>query len=81
LAPCLYDNWFSEDKKKIIQSFAIITDDPRPEVLELGHDRTPISLDESKIDQWLNPQNHDANLIYNLLKTPKHDFYEHKWMM
>ncbi len=81
LAPCLYDNWFSSDKSKIIQSFAIITDDPRPEVLEMGHDRTPISLDERSLDQWLNPQNHDKDTIYSILKNPKHDHYEYNWMM
>ena len=81
LAPCLYDNWFSGDKSKIIQSFAIITDDPRPEVLEMGHDRTPISIAESNIDKWLSPQDHDKESIYSVLKTPKHDHYEHHWEM
>jgi putative SOS response-associated peptidase YedK len=81
LAPCLYDNWFSEDKSKIIQSFAIITDDPRPEILEMGHDRTPISISESNINKWLSPQDHDRESIYSVLKNPKHDHYEHHWEM
>ena len=81
LAPCLYDNWFSEDKKKIIQSFAIITDGARPEILEMGHDRAPIAIDETLMNKWLTPQNHDQNDIMNLLRSPKHDKYDSKWMM
>jgi putative SOS response-associated peptidase YedK len=80
LAPCLYDNWFSKDKSKIIQSFAIITDEPRPEVLEMGHDRTPIALNEDHLNSWLQPTNQEAKDLYNILKSPKHDHYVHDWL-
>jgi putative SOS response-associated peptidase YedK len=81
LVPCLYDNWFSTDKKKIIQSFALISDSARSEVKELGHDKTPIALDETKINAWLTPENYDKSVIYDILNTPRHDQYDHQWMM
>lgn len=80
LAPCLYDNWYSQDKQKIIQSFAIITDDPREEVEAMGHDRTPIALNEDNLDLWLNPQGHPISTIYQVLKSPKHDKYQYSWL-
>jgi putative SOS response-associated peptidase YedK len=81
LVPCIYDNWFSQDKKKIIQSFAMITDESMKGIKEFGQNNSPISLDESKLNNWLSPQNHSKNSIYEILKSPKHDQYEHNWMM
>jgi putative SOS response-associated peptidase YedK len=81
LVPCLYDNWYSEDKTEIIQSFAIITDDPRPEIEQMGHDRTPISLNEENLQKWLNPTQSDLEDVINVLKSPNHAQYGHKWAM
>ena len=81
LVPCLYDNWFSSDKKKIIQSFSLIADAARKEIKEFGHHKTPIALDESKLNNWLTPQNHSKESIYSILKTPNHDEYISNWMM
>jgi putative SOS response-associated peptidase YedK len=80
LVPCLYDNWYSEDKSKIIQSFAIITDEPRPEVLEMGHDRTPINLNELNLGKWLSPQNNDIQSMMTILKSPHHPQYLPNWV-
>ena len=80
LAPCLYDNWYSEDKQRIVQSFAIITDEPRKEILEMGHDRTPIALDEKNLDLWLNPYGQAKQDIYQTLYSPKHNHYNYEWM-
>ncbi len=81
LAPCLYDNWYSKDQSRIVQSFAIITDEPRPEVHALGHDRTPIALDENKLDAWLDPVPGRTDELIELLKEPKHDQYAHEWVL
>lgn len=35
--------------------FAIITDEPTPEILAAGHDRMPIHLSKDKMEDWLNP--------------------------
>ncbi|MCB0391327.1 MAG: SOS response-associated peptidase family protein [Bdellovibrionales bacterium] len=67
-APALYDNWVSADKKIQFASFAIITNDPPPEVAEMGHDRCPIFLNENSIDQWLQPEKNNKQKMYELLK-------------
>ena len=68
--PCLYDNWYSEDKTLVIQSFAIITTDPTKEVLAKGHDRSPINLPADKLDLWLKPETTDKQTVLSLLKQP-----------
>lgn len=78
-APCLYDVWENKEKTFKFYSFAIITDDPPPEVLKMGHDRCPIFLEEKDIDQWLNPQGKKISDILTLLKRKEKTFYEHQW--
>jgi putative SOS response-associated peptidase YedK len=80
LAPCLYDNWYSPDKSKIIQSFAIITTDPNPEVMEMGHDRCPININETQVETWLSPEKQDMDRILNVLQHPHKSYYEHAWV-
>ena len=79
LAPCLYDTWYSHDKKKIIQSFAIITTTPAPEVLKMGHDRNPINIRQKSINTWLSPEEHTIDEIISLLKLPKESYYDYRW--
>jgi putative SOS response-associated peptidase YedK len=51
LVPCLYDR--NEEGQYPLDSFGLITDDPNPEVLAAGHDRTPIVIRPDAIDEWL----------------------------
>lgn len=74
---CLYDNWFGP-KDEIIQSFAIITRDPEPEVLEAGHDRTPVNLERENIDKWLITDKRAPAEFLELLNNPHRPFYEHQ---
>jgi putative SOS response-associated peptidase YedK len=39
----------------VLDSFALITGDPNPEVLRAGHDRTPIVLKPENVSRWLHP--------------------------
>ena len=73
-APALYDSWVSKDNTMSFRSFAVITDDPPPEIEEQGHDRCPIFLQETRIDDWLQPQGKSAAHYYELLqyKEPVH---------
>lgn len=71
---CLYDNWFGEDGE-IIQSFAIVTRNPEPEVLEAGHDRTPVNLSHEDLDKWLITENKQPNQFLELLDNPHRPFY------
>ena len=77
-APCLWDEWTSKDGKIHFKSFAIITDEPRPEVQAMGHDRSPIFLDQNQISSWLNPK--DKNEIYKILKKVEKSKYEYNWV-
>jgi putative SOS response-associated peptidase YedK len=80
-APCLYDEWVSKDGQIQFKSFAIITDDPPPEVLKMGHDRCPIFLDKDEIDSWLNPGKLTKNMAYELLRKKEPVFYESNFSM
>ena len=50
-APCMYKRHENVGP----DAFAMITDDPPPEVLQAGHDRCPIFLKKENIDSWLAP--------------------------
>ena len=52
IIPCLFD--FNTEGEFPLQSFALITDEPNPEVAAVGHDRTPVIMKEKYIDLWLN---------------------------
>ena len=66
---CLWDRW--EKGGEYIDSFAMITDEPNPEVLEKGHDRTPIVLKEEHLQDWLQPQNESKQELYEMLGDKK----------
>ncbi len=78
-APGLWDHWESKDGKISFSSFAIITDDPPPEVAEMGHDRCPIFLQESAIDEWLTPAKKSKADMYEILKTKEEVTYKNMW--
>jgi len=78
-APCLYDTWKSLDGEIEFSSFALITDDPPPEVQAMGHDRCPIFLRENLIDQWLTPEGKSKEDIYELLKQIEKTLFAYEW--
>ena len=78
-APGIYDSWVSEDGKETIESFALITTDPRPEVQRTGHDRCPVFLKEDYIDDWLRPENETKEEIYEMLGHQEAGAYQYSW--
>jgi putative SOS response-associated peptidase YedK len=56
LAAGIWDSWTDKTSGEVINSFAIITDDPTPFLLEVGHDRQPVFLNWQDADFWLNQQ-------------------------
>ncbi|MCO4795582.1 MAG: SOS response-associated peptidase family protein, partial [Bacteriovoracaceae bacterium] len=66
-APALYDVWKSRDGNQTIESFALITNDPPPEIERMGHDRCPIFLKEEYIEDWLSPENETRDEVYEML--------------
>ncbi len=79
IMPCLYDIWRNEKGEEVLHSFALITDEPNPEVAAAGHDRTPIFLRESAIDDWLSPAGKSKEDLYAILREQRErPFYEHR---
>jgi len=76
-APVLFDNWSSKAGEISFSSFALLTDDPPPEIAEQGHDRCPIFLKEDKIDQWLDPTSKSKNDMYRILKDVESVYFDH----
>ncbi len=77
-APALFDTWTSSDSKISFSSFALITDDPPPEVSDAGHDRCPIFLRRDLIDDWLQPMDKSQQTLLEILKHREPTFFGHK---
>jgi putative SOS response-associated peptidase YedK len=75
LVPCVWDRW--EQNGEVLYSFALITDEPSPEVAAVGHDRCPINLTRSAAEAWLSPQGGDATALLELLEQRERPYYEH----
>lgn len=58
-------------------SFAMVTDEPPPEVAEAGHDRCPIFLDSNLLDDWLTPAGKSPEHLLGLLDHKEKTFYNH----
>ena len=76
LVPCVWDRWVRNDE--VLNSFALITDDPPPEVASAGHDRCPINLTRAAAESWLSPQGQNPEALLDLLKDRQRPFYEHR---
>lgn len=58
-------------------SFAMLTDEPPPEVAAAGHDRCPIFLGEKVLDTWLRPQPLSREELLALLSEKEKAHYLH----
>jgi putative SOS response-associated peptidase YedK len=58
LVPCLFDR--NEEGDEPLDSFGLITDEPNPEVLAAGHDRTPVVIRPESIQAWLDTRSVDS---------------------
>ncbi len=79
-APCLWDEWVSQDGSMVFRSFALITDDPPKEITQRGHDRCPIFLKEDLIDEWLSPKDHTEAEMLEILKIRENTYFNHSWV-
>lgn len=61
-----------------LDTFAMITDEPPPEVLAAGHDRCPVFLNEESVGNWLNPQGMKAIEVDALLDQKVKTFFEYQ---
>ena len=69
LAAGIWDKWTDSESGKVIFSFAILTDEPTPFILEVGHDRQPVFLDDKNANIWLDYKTLPAEEAYNFLKN------------
>lgn len=76
-APCLWEEWTSKDGSYSFKSFAIITNDPPPEIQTMGHDRCPIFIQKDHIDTWLQPKNKKD--VYKILSLNENVEYSYCW--
>lgn len=77
VAACIWSRWTGSDGE-ILDSFALITDDPPPEVAAAGHDRCIIPLRAQHIDAWLNPTPGDYGAMQAILEDRERPYYEHR---
>tara|TARA_B100000749_G_scaffold280899_1_gene281140 strand:+ start:241498 stop:242430 length:933 start_codon:yes stop_codon:yes gene_type:complete len=78
--PCIYDRWESKDKTQTIDSFALLTRDPPPEVEEMGHDRCPVFPKWSHLDDWLNIKTLDQKKAFQIFNDLEDVTYNHQWV-
>lgn len=53
LAAGIWEEWLDTETGEVLQSFAILTTDPQPSVLKIGHDRSPVFLGLDQARAWL----------------------------
>ncbi|MEQ1723426.1 MAG: SOS response-associated peptidase family protein [Pseudobdellovibrio sp.] len=67
----IWDSWLDTSNQTIVNSFAIITDEPPQFISEAGHDRCPIFLKDESLHEWLNPRNNSPDFLLKFLKNNK----------
>jgi putative SOS response-associated peptidase YedK len=77
LVACLCSHW-SESGQPDLLSFAVITDEPPPEIAAAGHDRCPVPIKPENIDAWLQPQSKKPAELYSILDDRERPYYEHR---
>lgn len=79
LVACVWSHWrATKPDEKDLLSFAIITDDPPPEIAEAGHDRYPVPIKPEYLDAWLNPDPGDLEAMDSILHDRPTIRYENK---
>jgi len=67
----IYDVWTSKTDGEIVESFAVLTDDPIPFVKSIGHERSPVFIFETAVDAWLAPGEQAPERLLEILRTSK----------
>lgn len=75
LVPCVWDRW--TEGEEVLNSFALITDDPPPEIAAAGHDRCPINLTREAAEAWLTPTVRSNAELFAILSQRHRPLYEY----
>ncbi len=65
----IYDEWVDKLTGEIFESYAIITTEPYEIVKKIGHNRSPVFLLQSKLEEWLEPKPKKSAALLEFLKT------------
>lgn len=77
LVPCIWDSWKGKGGE-VLNSFALITDEPPKEVLEAGHNRCPIVIQDEDIEKWLKPKGVVQEELFSILSNKIRPKYIHE---
>lgn len=74
----IWSHWYGGEGEDDLLSFALVTDDPPPEVSAAGHDRCIIPIKPENIDAWLNPDPENLSAMQAILDDRERPYYEHR---
>ena len=76
-APAFWDSCLIPEKNYRINSFAILTQDSPPDILNQGHDRSPVfpKKDIQLIKDWLSPSDFKEDYYYELFKNNEQECF------
>lgn len=77
LVACLWSHWTGKGEADLL-SFAVITDEPPPEIALAGHDRCIIPIKPENVDAWLNPEPGNLAAAYAILDDRDRPRYEYR---
>lgn len=77
LVACLWSHWSAPGEPDLL-SFAVITDEPPPEVAAAGHDRCLVPIKHENLDAWLNPDSSNLAALHAILEDRDRPYYEHR---
>jgi putative SOS response-associated peptidase YedK len=77
VAACLWSRWSAPGEGDLL-SFALITDEPPPEVAAAGHDRCIIPIKPEHVDAWLNPDPTNLAEVDAILDDRVRYVFEHR---
>jgi len=77
LVACVWSHW-TDGQAPDLRSFAVITDDPPPEIAAAGHNRCPINLKRENVGAWLTPAKRSTDELQAILGDRAMPYYEHE---
>jgi len=63
----IWEEWVNQSTGEVIPSFAVITREPTKYIQKIGHDRSPLFLNQEAIQDWLSPVKRNAEDCKNFL--------------
>ncbi len=65
----VFNSWINKETGEVIDSFAVVTKEPYPFVKMVGHDRSPIYLDEKYHKGWLDKDLNKISEVKSFLEN------------